>query len=155
MRNDIYRRRQSLVSVSSGGSEAHLSVFLNQHCASNLLSFACSFPPSRSLSLSQIGLLSACRPSRKRTSLCCSLISPCAPHWLCLLGKHKMLCRVHPCTFIFVRTRGRLLQQCVIILHNSDIYHHRIHFVEIQIGIQLLKDKKAAMVFAKLCISSH
>lgn len=80
MRNDIYRRRQSLVSVSSGGSEAHLSVFLNQHCASNLLSFACSFPPSRSLSLSQIGLLSACRPSRKRTSLCCSLISPCAPH---------------------------------------------------------------------------
>ncbi len=51
MRNDIYRRRQSLVSVSSGGSEAHLSVFSNQHCASNLLSFARSFPPSLLLSL--------------------------------------------------------------------------------------------------------
>lgn len=51
MRNDIYRRRQSLVSVSSGGSEAHLSVFSNQHCASNLLSFARSFPPSLPLPL--------------------------------------------------------------------------------------------------------
>lgn len=47
------------------------------------------FPPS--LSLSQIGLLSACRPSQRRISLCCSLISPCTPHWLCLLAKHEML----------------------------------------------------------------
>lgn len=43
---DIYRRRQSLVSVTPRGSEAHLSVFSNQHCGSNLLSFARSFPPS-------------------------------------------------------------------------------------------------------------
>lgn len=75
--------------------------FLNQHF--NLLSFARSLPPSLSPSLSQIGLLSACRPRREWASVAASSVPVCTPHWLCLLNTK---CCVSSCTPILVRTTG-------------------------------------------------
>ena len=58
MRNDIYRRRQSLVSVTSGGSGAHLSVFSKSTLSFQLIVFCSLFS---SFTLSSLALcLSDC-----------------------------------------------------------------------------------------------
>lgn len=72
----IFIERQSLVAFSSGGSEAHLSVFFKSTLCSNLLSLACSLPPpSLSLILSQIGLPCARGPRRERASAAASSLA--------------------------------------------------------------------------------
>lgn len=87
-RTDIYRRRQSLASVSSGCSEAHLSVFFKIDTVLQLIVFRSPFATIiLSLSLPLTDWVTLCLQAKKRMqpyhSLCSTLI---------VFTKHRLLC---------------------------------------------------------------